>query len=120
MADFSSNPFDAGLSFMRMWSDLASKMMTAGMPFSPESTPPEAARDYRDAMLKYWGDFWQQFLRSPAFLDMMRQSLDASVQARKQFNDYFGQMHHDFQGVSRQDIDQLMRALRHVEQRSVD
>ncbi len=71
-------------------------------------------------MLKASADWWQQWLRSPEFLDGMRQAFDASVQMRRQFNDFLGQMHHDMQGVSRQDVDQLMRAMRHVERRAVD
>jgi septal ring factor EnvC (AmiA/AmiB activator) len=120
MSSCSQDPLDLGQGMMRAWTDLASKMMTAGLSLSPESTPPEAAREIRSNLLSAWADHMQQFFRSPMFLEAMRKNLDFNVQARKQLNEYLGQVQHEFQGVSRQDVDHLMRAMRHVEQRSVD
>lgn len=114
------NPLEMGQAMMRAWADLAGKMMTAGLSVPPESTPPDAARDLRSNILGAWADSWQQFFRSPMFLEAMRQFLDLNVQARKQFNEFLGQVQHEAQGVSRQDVDHLMRAMRHAEQRSVD
>ena len=68
--------------FTRAWSDFATQMMQAGMAFTPNKTPPEAARDMRNTMLSAWSDYCDQFMRSPEFLNMMKQSLSASVQAR--------------------------------------
>jgi hypothetical protein len=74
----------------------------------------------RSAALDEWARMWDQFLRSPQFLTMMQQSLAGSVQWRKQWNDWLGEVQHQFQGASRQDVDQLMLGLRHLEQRMVD
>ena len=114
------NPVDAAMPMMRMWTDMATKMMSAAQSLSPETPAPEAARDLRSAMLGAWTDAWNQYLRSPDFLEWMRRSVDIAVQGRKQVNDWLGQMQHEMQAVSRQDLDQLMRAMRHIEQRSVD
>lgn len=114
------NPFDVGQSMFRAWTDFMTKMMAAPMPFSSAGSPPDAAREIRSNMLNAWADYWQQVMRSPEFLETMKQSVDSSVQWRKQFNDFLGQMQHELQGVSRQDVDQIMRMMRHVEQRSVD
>ncbi len=106
--------------FTRMWLDFATKVMGAGMAFSPEAMPPEAARQTRSAMLNAWAEYCDEFMRSPEFLDMLRQSLSTAMQARKQFNDFLGQVQHEFQGTSRQDVDQLMLSIRHLEHRLVD
>jgi hypothetical protein len=108
-----------GFDFMRMWSDMAAKMMQTQMP-EPPRTSADAMRETRSAMLDTWAEAWDQFLRSPQFLEMMRQSMAGSVQWRQQINDFLGNLQHQFQGVSRQDIDQVMLSMRHLEQRMVD
>jgi hypothetical protein len=59
-------------------------------------------------------------MRSPEFLDSWKQTIDGAIQFRRQMNESLGRMHHELQGTSRQDIDQLMMALTHVERRLVD
>lgn len=111
--------FDPSL-WTKMWSECAAKMTQAGGNLSPQAMPPEAMRSLRGTMLEAWSQSWDQFMRSPQFLEMMRQSMAGSVQWRKQMNDMMGNMQHQFQGASRQDIDEIMLGLRHLEQRMVD
>ena len=106
--------------FVRMWADFASRMAAAGMSYQPDSTPPQMTREMRDAMLNAMGEQCNQFMRSPQFLEMIKQSMRASIDMRKQMNDFLGRMHHDMQGASRQDVDQIMLSLRHLEHRIVD
>jgi hypothetical protein len=115
-----SNPFSGLDMFTRMWSDFGEKMMRNGMAFPPTQNAPEAAREMRNTMFKAWSDYCDQFMRSQEFLEMMQQSLSASVTARKQLNEFLGQVQHEMQSVSRQDVDQIMLALRHMERRMVD
>jgi hypothetical protein len=120
MNDDQQSPFPGPDMFTRMWSDFATQMMRAGTAFSPTSTPPQAAREMRAALFKAWSDYCDQFMRSQEFLGMMQQSLAASIQARKQLNDFLGQVQHEFQGASRHDVDQIMLSMRHMERRFVD
>lgn len=120
MSDHRDNFLNAWQPWMKMWTDAASKMIQAGRPSATEATPPDLARQMRSAYLGATSEFFEAYLRSPEFLEMMRQSLSASIQFRKQFNDFLGQIHHELQGTSRQDIDQLMRTMQHVERRVVD
>ena len=106
--------------FTRMWSDFATQMMKSGMTFSPNQTPPQQARDMRSAMFSSWSEYCEQFMRSDEFLGSMKQSMASSVQFRKQLNDFLGQTQHEFQGASRQDVDQIMSSLRRTERRTVD
>jgi hypothetical protein len=105
---------------LQLWADFMTKLMAATMAATPRATPPEAAREIRSASLRAWDEFWEQMMRTPEFLQSMQQSLAANIAIRKQFSDLMGQVQHEFQGVSRQDMDQLMRALRSVEHRISD
>lgn len=106
--------------FNRMWIDFATEMAQAGFSFSPERKAPETAKNMRNAFFKAMSEYCDHAMRSPEFLEAMKESMKHSVAFRKQMNDFFGQVHHEFQGASRQDVDQLMLALRHVENRVVD
>ncbi len=110
-------PFDPADMFTRMWSDFATRMAQAGATFDPEKPAPESARSMRDATLGAMNQQAQQFLRSPEFLGMLKQSFDASIAARKQLNDFLAQTQHDFQSASRQDADQVMQAIQSLESR---
>ena len=50
----------------------------------------------------------------------MRQAMETNVEFRKRLGDWLGQCHHEMQGVSRQDFDQIMRGMRHLEHRAAD
>ena len=106
--------------FTNMWEDLASKMGAAGMAFAPAGPLSNASRQARTAMFKAMSEACDEFMRAPQFQDMMKQSLSASIQFRKQLNDWLGRVHHEFQGTSRQDVDQLMEVIGHVERRITD
>lgn len=112
--------FEGAEQFTRLWTDFASKMAAAGMSYTPDQAPPEASRAMRDAMLGAMGEACDQYMRSPEFLGVMRTSMQEAIALRKQLNDFLGQMQHEMQGASRQDMDQLMQALSHIEKRVVN
>ena len=106
--------------FLSMWNDMMFKLVNAGWSFSPDAAPPEAFRQVRSAMLDTWADFWQRWMRAPEFLQLLKQAMDMNFQVRRQASDFWGQLRQESQGTNRQDIDQLMRALRHIEHRLAD
>jgi hypothetical protein len=106
--------------FTKMWSDFTAQMMRTGMAFTPDRTPPEMNQEMRSAMFKAWGEFLDQFMRSPDVLHAMQQSMGASLKARKQWNDFMGQMQHGFQLATRQDVDQILSSVHHAERRIID
>lgn len=106
--------------FTRMWTDFAGKMGAAGMSFTPESTPPDAAKQMRAAFLKAWSEHCDEYMRSSEFLDSWKKTMDAAIQWRRQMNESMGRMQHEMGGTSRQDVDQLMMAMSHLERRLVD
>jgi len=106
--------------FGRMWSEFAAKMAASGAAFTPGATPPEAARQMRDAALASMAQGCDQFIRSPAFIEAMKQSIDNAITWRRQWNDMMRDLRHEMQGVARDDVDHLMVGLRHMETRLLD
>ncbi len=50
----------------------------------------------------------------------MKQSMGTSLKARKQWNDFMGQVQHGLQMATRQDVDQILSSLHHAERRILD
>ena len=107
--------------FARMWMNFAGEMAKAGFAtMSPDQTPPDATREMRSAFFKAMSDYGEQYMRSPQFLETMKQSMAGAIEYRKQLNEFLGRIQHEFQATSRQDVDQLMLVMRHLEQRMTD
>ncbi len=115
MTDSNGFGFENPEAFTRMWTEFASKMASAGVSFGPESPPPEAARQVRDAMFNALSGYCEEYMRSPQFLATMKQSMDNAIAFRKQMNTYLNRMHHEFQGVSQEDMDGLMNMMSDVQ-----
>lgn len=118
--DAAGRGFDFAASATRMWADFASRMMAAGLTFPPDKAPPEAARQMRSAMFEAMSRYYDEFMRSPQFLEGMKQAMDSAIAMRRQFNEILTRVHHELQGTARADIDSLMVAIRHLETRLLD
>jgi len=115
------NPgFDQMQQLSTMWLDFAARMTAAGLSFQPEQSPPDAARHVRDVALDALSRETDKYMRSPQFLQAIKQTLDASIAARKQMNDFLARAHHSVQGVAMQDLDALSLSVRHMETRVLD
>jgi hypothetical protein len=108
---------DFSNAFTKMWSEFASKMATAGVSFNPQSPPPEAARQIRDAMFDAMSKYCEEFMRSPQFLESMKDSMDASMAFRQQLNTFLTRAHHEMQGVAQEDMEGLYQAMDDLERR---
>ncbi len=105
--------------FLSLWSEFSSMMLRAATA-APQMTPPEAVRQFRGSTFQALSKYFDEYLRSPQFLQSMKQSLDTAITVRKQMNDSLTKMHHAVQGTASEDVDQLMIAIRHLEQRMLD
>jgi hypothetical protein len=94
-------------------------MASAGMALRPpgEQTPPDVAQQMREATFTAMAQYTDKFMRSEQFLEMIKQSLDASIAFRKQLNEFLTQAHHGVQSVAKQDVDAMSLAVRHLETR---
>ena len=109
--------FEAAQQMGNLWVEWATKMATASMAFRAGSAPPDTARDVRDAGFTAMSQAADRFMRTPQFLEMMKQSLDGSIAFRKQLNELLTQTHHSVQGVAKQDVEGVTKAIRRVETR---
>jgi parvulin-like peptidyl-prolyl isomerase len=101
--------------FTRMWSDFASKMAAAGMtPPSPDASS-EMGGEMRDTFFQAWSDACDRYMRSEEFQKMMRESMSAAIELRKQLNEQLGEFQHVMQGASRQDVDSLVQGIEQLD-----
>ena len=121
-------PFDQAQKFTSIWAEMAAKLASAGMTFDPaatateaaEKSPPDMAKQVRDATFQTMSQYAQQFMRSEQFLEMMKKSMDASIAWQRQMNEFLTKAHHASESVARADVNDLHRSVRHLEQRTLD
>jgi len=107
--------------FSRFWLDLMSKMSTAG--FGPTvATPPgpsqaDALKHMRQAFFDAWAHHCDEFLRSPAFLEAMKKSMDNALAFKQQLNEFMTKALHEQQMPARSDTDSILLVLRSLEDR---
>ena len=106
--------------FQKIWGETFSKLMQLGFTCSPESAPPEFIRQMRTGIFEALGQSWEHFLRSPQFMEGMKQWMDNAMAFRKMSSDFFTKVRHETQSTSRDDIDSIMLAVRHMETRILD
>jgi len=104
----------------QLWLDMLSKIAAAFTSVQPCTAPSEAARQYRGAIFQAIAEQLDQFMRSDAFLEAMKQSLDRSIQFQKQSQELLTQMHHATQSVAVQDVAAVLSLMRQIEQRMLD
>ena len=59
-------------------------------------------------------------MRSPQFLESMKQWMDTAINFRKMTNDFMAKVRNEIQAPSRDDIDTVMLTVRHMEKRLLD
>lgn len=114
------NYFDQAQRFGQMWLDFMMRSMQAATGMTPQTPPLEAMRQVRTAMLGAMSQAAEQWMRSPQFLDLMKQSMDGALSYWQQLSGVLTQARHATQGVAHEDVDALMVSVRHLEQRLLD
>ncbi|HWF19172.1 MAG TPA: hypothetical protein VG754_07890, partial [Verrucomicrobiae bacterium] len=117
MSDSTEKTFEQASAFQKIWMETFTKMAQSGFSFSPESAPPEVLRQMRSGIFHALAKSWEEFMRSPQFLDSMKTMMDNAINFRKMSNDLLTHAHHSIQGTARADIDDLMQAIHHLETR---
>ena len=106
--------------YSKMWMDFTTRVMTAGMSFDPSTPSMENAGQLRKAVLGAVSEYFDTLMRSPQFLDMMKQSMDNAMAFRQQLNQSMTAVRHDTQGPAKEDTDSLMVTMRHMGSRLFD
>ncbi len=106
--------------FQKIWLETMSKMTQAAFTFSPGSPPPEVLRQIRNGIFQALAQSWEEFMRSPQFLEGTRQWMETAIAFRKLSNDLLTRAHNELQSASRNDVDTVLLAVRHMETRLLD
>jgi len=106
--------------YSKMWMDFTTRVMTAGMSFNPSTPSMENADQLRKAVLGAVSEYFDTVMRSPQFLDTMKQSMDNAMAFRQQMNQCMTAVRHDTQGSAKEDTDSLMVTMRHMGSRLFD
>lgn len=112
--------FQQTAAFQKMWTDSFTRMSEVWGSFSPGKPPPEAIREVRAGMLKVLTETWDQFMRTPQFMDNMKTSMDGFMDMRQMTADAMTRNYHEMQLPAREDIDAVLLAIRHTERRLLD
>ncbi len=111
---------EEALAFQKIWLETISRMMQAGFTISPSSPPPEMMRQMRTGIFQALATSWDEFMRSPHFLEGVRQWMENAITFRKLSNEFMARVRTELQAPSRGDIDSVMLTVRHMEKRLLD
>jgi len=102
----------------KFWSDMMTSMGAASMPKPP--TQEELLKQMRRAFFDAWAAKCDEFMRSEAFLAMMKQSMESSLAFREKTNAFLKRSLGDAQMPSRDDTDSILIALRSLQEKMLD
>ncbi|HYG36013.1 MAG TPA: hypothetical protein VEC99_14580 [Clostridia bacterium] len=105
--------------FQRIWTETASKMLQTAFTVTPNA-PPEILQQIRGGIFQALARSWDEFLRSPQFLETMRQWIENAISLRKVTNDFTAKTRNEMQSPSRNDADTILLNIRHLEKRLLD
>ena len=120
MSDDKQSPFEQAAAFQKIWMESMSKMAQTAFSATPESVPPEILKQMRNGIFEALAKSWEEFMRSPQFLEAVKQMMDKAIAFKKLTAEMLTKAHHEMQGTARTDIDAILVAVRHLESRVVD
>lgn len=120
MSDSINKSFDQVAAFQKLWLDSFANMASIWSQFSPTSPPSDEVRKMRGGMLKVLADTWDEYMRTPQFLELMKASLNGALDLKRMARDGLNRVHDQLENTSKQDVDDVLMAIRHVERRILD
>jgi hypothetical protein len=120
MSDNTNKGFDQVAAFQKLWMDSFANMTSVWSQFSPGSPPSDEMREMRGGMLKVLAETWDEYMRTPLFMEMMKASLNGALDLKRLASDGINRVHEQFKTPSKEDIDEVLLAIRHVERRLLD
>jgi tetrahydromethanopterin S-methyltransferase subunit G len=106
--------------FRKLWVDTFGNMASVWSQYSPGSPPTDEMRKMRGGMLKALAGTWDEYMRTPQFMEMMKASLNGALDLRRMARDGINKVHEQFEMPTKEDIDSVLLAIRHVERRVLD
>lgn len=113
------NAAEQAAAFQKMWLESSSKMIQAALSTAPSSDP-AVMEQMRAGVFQALSKSWEDFMRSPQFLESMKQWMTNLVTMRKLSSGVLARVRNEMQAPSRDDIDTMLLAVRHLETRVLD
>src|SRR5215468_6561939 len=120
MSDNMNKALDQVAAFQKLWLDSFANMASIWSQFSAGSPPVDEMRKMRGGMLKVLAETWDEYMRTPQFLEMMKASLNGALDLKRMAREGMNRVHEQFENPSKQDVDAVLLAIRHVERRLLD
>ena len=120
MSDNINNGFEQAAAFQKLWMDSFADMASVWSQFSPGSPPSDEMRKMRGGMLKVLAETWDEYMRTPQFMELMKASLSGALDLKRMARAGMNRAHEQFENPSKEDIDGVLMAIRHVERRLLD
>lgn len=121
-----TNPFPGADVWMKFWTDAMAKFpgMAGGAaappPPNPAMAPSEMLSKMQQAFLQAWAKSIDEYMRSEAFLAMMKKSMENALSFRQHMDDFLRKTLHAGQAPSRADTGDIMQFLHSFEGRVLD
>lgn len=112
--------FEQAAAMQKTWLDSIAGVANAWSQYSPENPPPDELKKMRKAILDVISASWEDFMRTPQFMEIMRDTLNNSMTWQSYAKDSVNRMHDVTQTASKKDVDSLLLAIRHIEKRLLD
>lgn len=120
------SPFPGTDAWMKFWSDVMAKFpgMAAATAQQPQQTstmtPSEMLAKMQQAFLQAWARSLDEYMRSEAFLSMMKKSMEGALSFRQYMDEFMRKTLHAGQAPSRADTGDIMQFLHGFEARVLD
>lgn len=103
--------------FTKFWSDIMAGMGGA----APQGSAQEdMLLQMRRTFFDAWAHQCEEFMRSDAFLAMMKQSMETALAFREKTNEFLNKTLNDAQMPSREDTDSIQIAIRTLQEQVLD
>lgn len=120
MEETFENTIKQAAAFQKMWMDSMTGMTRVWSEYSPQNPPPDELKKVRQGVLKVISRTWEDYMRSPEFLDAMRDTMNNSIRWQKWSKDNSRKFHQTMGSASKDDMQGVMVAIQHVERRVLD
>jgi hypothetical protein len=120
MSDNMNKGFDQVAAFQKLWTDSFLKMTSVWSQFSPGSPPTDEMRKMRGGMLQVLAETWDEYMRTPQFMELMKASMNGALDLKRMAREGMNRVHEQFENPTKENIDDVLLAIRHVERRLLD
>jgi hypothetical protein len=103
--------------FAKLWAEAFARLAQTAFTFSPDAVSPETLRQVRSGIFQALAQSWDEFLRSPQFMEGMKQMMDNAIAFRKLSSNLLQKTRQELGSVGADDIDALVVLVTQVESR---